>query len=184
MEAQTATLIAASIAAAASLSALYFNLRGSRLSELRVAHRKTLEPSINELGEALHETVATSHILLKARSDVSAISWRNRSQVAKGKLLALVPKLRYPLWGITDALRTLSRLPDWVEHSRLKYPQHALIICTKGTKLSRALDRTIKNCYAMGRAPALRERIEVLYLVRSFRRSYKRFQDEKIPSKA
>ena len=176
MEPQTATLIAAVIAATASIIVLLFNLWAALLGELRTAHRKTLEPHIAALGEALHETVATSHIL-KARSGTSVESWRERSQVAKTELQEVVLKLRYPLWGITDALRTMSRLPDWVEHARAKFPTHARKICDSGTRLSLTLDRTIKNCYASGRAPTLVERALVKYRVWRFESSYNKLQN-------
>jgi hypothetical protein len=176
MQPQTATLIAAVIAAFASFIVLLLNLRAGRLGELRAAHRKTLEAHITSLGEAIHETVATSHILLMARTEVSVESWRERSQKAKAKFQELGPKLRYPLWGITDALRTLSRLPDWVEHARAKFPKEARIICDAGRDLSATLDRTIKDCYSEGRVPTLFERAMVGYRVWRFKRAYHQFQ--------
>ena len=183
LDTQTATLIASGVAATAALATLIVNVWAAWRGDLRTAQRKSLEAFIAPLGEALHETVATTHILLKTRTEVSATSWRDRSQTAKTKCHELLPKLRYPLYGITDAIRTLTRLPDWVEHARAEFPVHAKNICDVGTKLSGTLDRVIRDCYAFGRPPTRRNRLLISYRVWRFRAAYRKFQDSEAPKK-
>lgn len=183
LDTQTATLLAAGIAAITGIGTLIANVWASWRGDLRTAQRKALEPFIAQLGEALHETVATTQILIKTRSEESAASWRERSQAAKAKCNEVLPKLRYPLYGITDALRTLTRLPDWVEHARAKFPVHAKNICDVGTKLANTLDRVVRDCYAFGRPPTRRNRLVVAYRVWRFRVAYQKFQQFEAPKK-
>ena len=95
MTSETVTLIAALIAAISSIITLWLNVRSQYSSETRIAQRAVLENFIVELGEAIHETTATSKILLKTKTEEAAKNWRDRSIVAKEKLQSLIPKLRY-----------------------------------------------------------------------------------------
>lgn len=180
MSSEEATLIAALIAAISSIIILLFNIWNQLSSESRVAQRSTLEQYLSDLGESIHETVATSSILIKTKTEKSAAAWKNRSKSAKDKLQELIPKLRYPLWGITDNMRTFSRLPDWVEHAR-KYPDHANDILENGKKLSEALEIAIKNSYVLGRTPTRFEILRIKFYTWKFERTYQKFKNGNLP---
>ena len=171
MTVETATLIAASIAAAASVVVLLVNLRAQRRAELRVVHRQTLDTSVGELGEALHQVVACANILLKTKSDEARERWKCRGAQASVSLKSLRPKLRYPLWGIDEGLRVLSRVPDWADHARVD-DSRAKTLIERADKLRRALDYAIRRSYRNGRSPSLHERVRVRYQATRCRRVF------------
>lgn len=150
------TFIAAVIAAIVSL----ISLVSSKSIEKHIAYRKTLEDHIEELGYAIHTTLATSKILLKTKTDDSTNNWREKSNKAQRLLKELYVSLRYPLWGLTEGLRALTRLPDWMENAK-KVPNYSEKLFLKGKKLGAELDRAIRNSYNYGRAPNYFEQIRV-----------------------
>lgn len=168
------TLIAALIAAIVSI----ITLAAQRRSELRSAHRNIVSQHIEELGEAVHQVVATSNIITKTRSLTGLKNWRRRASEATQKIKNIRLKLRYPLWGIHEALHSLSCLPDWVEHAR-DYPDSALELVEKGTRLASALDIAIKRSYILGRPPKWYERALISWRRRQFRTYYENFQKRK-----
>jgi len=171
---QTAILAAALVAALASLATLLFQVRANRTAEIRRAHRAVLIDSISDLSEAIHETVATSSVLLKCKSAEATSSWKKKGQKAKGKISAIRPKLRYALWGISDELHLLSRFPDWVAHAQ-KRPEDAKDICRRGKVLGKVIDWVIMRCFRYGRPPLLLERWLVRFLAKRFRKSFEDF---------
>lgn len=173
---EQATLIAAIIAAFISLITLVLNLSTRYSAEVRKAHRDSLTKDLHALGEALHQTLACSHILLKSRTDESLANWRARASAAKARLKALRVKLRYPLWGLDDSLKTISLLPDWIDHVRL-YPEHASEVIKHGTALGDALDSSIRKCYIHGRSPRRCEVRKVNSRRRSLEKAYTMFQE-------
>ena len=100
MNTEVATLVAAGIAAFASIVVLIISLNAQRLSELRAAHRRNLDTFIADLAEAIHESVACANILLKTKSTDANRNWRERGDLASKKLKSLRRQIRYPLWGI------------------------------------------------------------------------------------
>ena len=175
MTIQEVTLIAALIAAAVSILSLMTNVLSQHSAELRKAHRETLEHYIHDLGDSLHSTIATSNILLKAQTDPAIQNWRAKAETAKTKLKELRTKLRYPLWGLDKGLKTISRLPDWVEHAR-SAPEHAQTILKAGESLGHSLDSTIRKCYMLGRPPRMDERIVINYKRSQLEKAYLAFQ--------
>lgn len=173
---ETATLIAAATAAVASLLGLFLRSRHERLTELRVAHRKALEPLVEGLGDALHEIVAASNILLKPMSDKQRPRWLARSQRAQATLRQLRPRLRYPLWGLDLGLRSLIRLPDWVSR-RGATPANTEKLIRSATYLREAIDYAVRNCYRYGRQPNLVERTCVAYRTYQLRRAWGQTRD-------
>ena len=174
----SAILAAALVAALASLATLFFQVRANRTAELRKAHRTVLIETLPELSEAIHQIIATSSILLKCSSPEAIVSWKKRGQTAKSKISLIRPRLRYPLWGISDHIHLLSRFPDWIAHSQ-KCPNHAKIIAQRGQSLGKAVDWTIMRCFRYGRPPTLMERWIVNNLARRFRRSFDDFKESR-----
>lgn len=177
------TLAAAVLAALTSLITLGLNIATKRSAELRKAHRDALIGHLQELGAALHETLATSHIFLKNRTEGSTINWREKANKAKTKLKTLRVKLRYPLWGLDASFKTISLLPDWIEHVR-QYPEYSTHVIKRGKALGKTLDRTIRRCYMNGRAPNWIEVWRAEHRRRKLERAYRDFKDRpESPSK-
>lgn len=178
---EQATLIAAAIAAFTSIITLIitfvFHISAEKSAEMRVSYRQSLDKYIPELSDSIHSTIATSKILTQAKSESSIQNWRERADKAQVKLKELRVILRYSLWGITDSLNTLTRLPDWIEHAR-DFPEHAKIIFDKGSKLGEAIDKTIRNSYTYGRPPTGLERFRVWFAQVQLERVYKSFQTD------
>jgi len=114
MSTQIATLIAAGISATAAVLVLLGNLLGARGAEARAAHRRILEADLAALGEALHEVVASAVIVHRRVKDGQApgAAAANGARAA-ATLKAMRLTIKYPLHGAEEALRTLSRVPDW-----------------------------------------------------------------------
>uniref|UniRef100_UPI0034E3F251 hypothetical protein n=1 Tax=Enterococcus faecalis TaxID=1351 RepID=UPI0034E3F251 len=124
MTTQEATLIAAVIAAIASVLKLFFD----RFAEGRSSKRQLLQPLISEMGEAIYSVVATSTVLVEAETPQKFRSWYLKACREREKLTTLRPKLRYPLWGLDEGLRVLQRLPDWCSHARADKPRAAKML--------------------------------------------------------
>lgn len=156
-----ATLVAAGVAALASLAVMVMNIRGMRSSEMRVAQREALETHVEELGKAIYEIVATAHVVVsRARKGQSLESWYSRSSEASDTVKDLRLKIRYPLWGIDEGLRAITRLPDWTQHTLADHDKAEELV-RRADRLRSALDITIRNCYIDGRTPNLIERCRV-----------------------
>jgi hypothetical protein len=160
------SLLAACLAAITSVITLIIslvaNISASKSSEMRVSYRQSLEKYLPELSDAIHSTLATSKILTQAKTETALQNWRSRAETAQAKLKELRVILRYPLWGITDALNTLTRLSDWIEHAR-GFPESEKEIFEKGGKLGEALDYAIRNSYNYGRPPTYLEKLRVRF---------------------
>lgn len=158
MDKNQITLVAAWIAAGASLLSLFANLIFKRQAELRLAHRKVLEKDIADISEAIHSTIATSRMLCKARTPESQDNWRGKADQATETLKSVRVRHRYDLWGITDQINLLSRLPDWIEHSRNK-PIFTEPLFSLGRLLGTRLDRAVRYSYTSGRSPTYAQRL-------------------------
>lgn len=176
------TLVVAIIAAVTSLSTLIitfiFNISTEKSSEMRVSYRQSLEKYIPDLSESLHAIIATTNILTKAKSEESINTWRERSEKAQATLKDLRCKLRYSLWGITDAINTLTRLPDWIEHAR-GFQYYSTDLCTKGALLKEEIDEVVRKAYKNGRPPKRCEISKVSLAREKLEKAYDAFQNNK-----
>jgi hypothetical protein len=171
MGSEEATLLAAGVAAVASTCGVLLNLINSHGAEFRAAHRQSIAPFLPELSEAIHSTIATANILSKAKSEESIENWRERSEKAKTALKKLRIQLRYPLWGLSDHIRTVIRIPDWVEHAR-PFPSTASDLVVAARQLGLALDSAIRRSYVHGRPPTLLDRFLIGLAARRVRKVY------------
>ncbi|MDB5268489.1 MAG: hypothetical protein JWP58_1529 [Hymenobacter sp.] len=174
MDEGTATLTASVIAALASI----YQLIAGQDSEIRASNRKTLESNIHDLSECIHQTIATSNIIVKAKSNVGRINWRAKATLAKNQLKLIRPKVRYSLWGIDNALNRLSRFPDWIEHT-IPYPVYSKKILFAGNMLGEALDNCVRKCYLNGRTPRYYEILWIRFLSFRFNNQYQVFKNKK-----
>jgi hypothetical protein len=172
----TATLVAAIIAATASLIVLWFRTNHERQVELRVAHRRSLEPYIEDLGESLHQIVASSNILLKPLKEKQRAKWTERARTAQNQLRMLRPKVRYSLWGLDEGIRAICRLPDWVAR-RGATAANSKALVTSATRLREALDLAINASFRDGRQPSLFARLRLSWSINRFRQTWGQTRD-------
>lgn len=160
LDAPAATFVAALVAALASLLTLLLKVVFDRNSESRNTYRQSLAPIIEELGSALHMIVAASVLSLKDTKSEDRNYWNDRASAGRKSLRNIRSKVRYPLWGIDQAIRAMSYLPSWVASNKV-VDKGALIV--SATNLRRALDSSIRRCYRYGRPPSLPERWYIAY---------------------
>lgn len=176
MDKETVTLISAITAAIASVVGLLLKIIADRKTELREVKRKALEAYIVDLGQALHEVVASSNTLLQPAKEKQRPKWVERAKNAQQTLKRLRPKVRYSLWGTEDAIRSLSYLPDWTARRQANLNNTRNLI-KKATALRLELDIVIRNCYDDGRVPWLRERLWLKYRNYCFLRAWGKTRD-------
>jgi hypothetical protein len=155
---QKATLIAAVIAAVATVLKLVVDFVSARGSEARAAHRQVLSPHLVEIGTAIHSVVSGA-VLVHERAkrgqkpgEADTQAGQSGAELLKRKRL----EVKYPLSGTNEALRTLSRAYDWAAAFRGDTSGDAFIEAVR--KLSKVVDETIARSYSRGRPPKWWER--------------------------
>jgi len=174
MNATTATLVAASIAATASILTLILRVGSEWRTELRKVNRSRLEPHVADLGDAIHKIVATSVLSVRDERTANVEYWRKLKADARRTLRQLRRTLRYPLWGLDDGIKALICLPDWVTPDDSADYDAVLLAATK---LRASLDNSIRRCYRDGRPPTLFERVVVQLYVARLRREWHGLKD-------
>lgn len=164
----TATLSAAAAAVLIALANTGVTLWNSRRQNSRGAFRDLLTENVSELSDGLHQIIATSTILLKTRTPESHKAWCEKGSQAKEKLGECRSKLRYPLWGVTDSLNTLSRLPSWAAHAK-RFPEAAASLVRSGDDLRQQIDEAVFYAIMKGRRPSSK-------ICRNVRRSEKKLK--------
>ena len=172
---QEVTLVAAIIAAAISLIHLVLSLRSQRAAEFRSAHREAIGPFLSSLGDSIHQTVALSHVALQAKTPETRKRKFDEASDAAKDLKQIRREARYGLWGIEEAIRDLTRLPDWLAHAR-PYPEAARRLFDAGAALGDALDSAVVRSYGRGRQPTLFSRAVVGRRAAQFRREHEAFK--------
>lgn len=160
MDESTATLFAAIIAAVVSIIVLLLQVLSAYDAESRGAHRQIIEPYLADLGESLHSILATSEIMMKAKSDVSYNEWKRKAHTSQDALRAIRGKVRYPLWGIDEGIRVMIRVPNWITHFKKRVPGSREVL-DAADDLRITLDDVIRHSYSWGRPPTVCERWRV-----------------------
>ena len=164
------TLLAALIAAIASMGSLVVNVLVAGHRERRDVHRKAVEKELPDLADALHQVVATSYTqhrqLSLAKTD-SAANWRKRGRDAALLLGKVRPRVRYSLPGADLGLRNLARLPDWVAHHGGRPEGQALL--EQADSLATALHELIAQSWRDGQPPPAKQRRRIETLVDNLR---------------
>ncbi len=148
------TLIAALVAAFGVIINTVLTLMNNRRAEYRSASRKILEEEIASLGTAFHEVIATSRILLKSTGEDNLKNWRAKARDAQESLKEIRPRVRYPLWGIDEGLKTLSKVPDWTNHLLIN-PEAANKLLDASDILVKQCDHAARKSYLKGQPPSL-----------------------------
>lgn len=166
----TATLAAAAVAAVAATVSLLVTTIAAYHREGREAQRTALQPHLSALADGIHQTVATSftqHKALAAGSGASAEKWRNLGKAAGAELERVRLEIRYPLPGLDDGLRNLTRVPDWVGHRKGHEEGEELL--SEADALAKALHRAIESSWRRGRPPGWIRRRQIAGRVRALR---------------
>ena len=157
MTREEVTLVAAVVAAISGLISVAMSVWGQKNAEFRAAHRALMADYLEELGKAIHESVATTHVLVhKSNSGGNVDAWRKRAEKAKEELGGLRRRVRYSLWGIDDGLRDLTRLSSWVSHNK-DYPENTKQMLSAAEGLRKSLDDAIRLSYRQGKPPSRRQ---------------------------
>lgn len=161
MSIESATLVAAALAAVASVLSILFKVLGQKNADMRAAHRDLMATYVEDLGRAIHESVATANVFIsKIENGGNADAWRKKADTAKSDLATIRRRVRYSLWGIDEGLRDLTRLANWVAHCQ-DYPANANKLLNAADQLREALDDAIRHSYSSGNPPSWRRRKKV-----------------------
>jgi len=154
---EEATLLAAGIAAAASVLKLISDALSARGQATRAAHRSTLEPYLARLGTAIHQVTA-GVVLVHRRfkgGQEPGNAFQNAQHAAQ-LLKDLRLEVKYALGGADESLRVLTRAPDWIATYKGDASGDQLV--AKLQQLSKLLDEVVSNSYRKGRPPSWYER--------------------------
>ena len=152
MTAETTTLIAAGLAAVVSI--LNFLLAGTfrKQEEMRAAIRSAAAENLDDIGRLIHEVIALSYVLSKANSDQIHKEKHEKAREAADRLKSKRLDVRYSLWGIEDGLRTLTRVPDWVAHTRVDVRRREKLLAAV-SELGDVVDDVVRKTYLTGAVP-------------------------------
>lgn len=173
MSSDTATLIAALIAATAATVSTLINILNSRSSAQRDAVRTLLAEEVSEIGNCLYQLVALSKRMTDAGTDEKFNELLRRANDVKDTLNKLRGKNRYALWGLDDGFRTIRWVHSYISHHRhTRSGAAASEIIRQSTSLRLALDKAIMDVYFSGRPPTLRRRIVVRWRAKKLRKFF------------
>lgn len=181
MTAPEATLIAAIIAASATVITLMFTLINKRGEEYRTAHRDVIAEDLKAIGKCVHEVLALSNIQLKT---IAGTQHPDRYRAAADAAKRLKEKrldVRYTLWGIDDALRTLARLPDWIGHAKPS-PETAQLLFSQAKDMGEQIDLAVRIAYVEGKPPGRWRLFRVNCAVKQFKKTYETFSNSRRPT--
>lgn len=152
MATETATLIAAGIAALVSILNLLLTGTFRKQEEMRGAIRSAAAENLNDIGRLVHEVIALSYVLAKANSDQDHKVKHEKGREAAKSLKTKRLDVRYSLWGIEEGLRTLTRIPDWVAHTRVDTKRRDKLLAA-ASDLGAVVDDVVRKTYLTGTVP-------------------------------
>lgn len=159
MKASTATLIAACIAALAATTTLLGTLFGARRAEMRASHRLALNPYLVELGDSIHQIVASTVVLRKrVEKGQDTQDWKEKAQNGVTVLHKVRRNSKYVLYGLDEPLRTLCRMPDWISTYKDVANTNVDDLLKQMRKLAGDVDDAIRWSYRRGLPPGLLRR--------------------------
>lgn len=165
-------ILAALVAAVASLSSVVLNMFLSRASERKNSHRKLLECYFFQLSESLHSILAcTDTVVRRLDQNMSIESWREKGTKSGKELKFIIPKVRYLLWGVERGIRDLVRLMGWSLHVQI-VPNGSRQLLKRGDSLRKAIDSAILSSYTSGKPPSALHRLNVRYKSWCLRKKY------------
>ena len=173
MSIELVTLLAATLAAFVSFFNSIIVIFSNIGRDQRDANRNAIATNINQFGRLVHETIAYSYLMEKAATDESHKKHYGRAKVAAEKLKSARLDVRYIFWGIDGGIRTLTRLPDWIAHTKNK-PKLRVELLSLGAQLGRSIDGVARRVYITGNSPSSFDKIKVYYFKYLLERKYKK----------
>lgn len=165
------TLIAALIAAAASLVGLGVNMISAFYAEKRSAYRLSFQNSFLELGQLLYAIVALSVKMRKSNSDEAFHKERVKANQVAQDTDALRRKLIYALWGVEDGIKQLVWVPTSIALLKNRRSgKEAKLVTDKATRLRMALDKIVRRAYLTGKPPGYFDRAVIRWKALRLRR--------------
>lgn len=147
-------LIVAGISAAVALVTLVATLKSNRRGEARNKLRDLVAHAESELGPPLYDVVATAGTYMqKVAQGKNGESWLAKSREAAAVIKKSRSTARLPLGGCDEALRVMSRLPDWVAHKAGNDPERAKSLVDQAGAIRLELEAIMYRCFWKGRRP-------------------------------
>lgn len=170
MTREGAILVAAGIAAIASVGGLFINAWAAFVTERRSAYRFSLQESFLELGQVLYEVMALSSKMRKSNSDEAFAAAREQAEEVAKQADELRRKLMYALWGIEDGVKQIVWVPTCMALLKNhRKGERAKGVLEKGTSLRMSLDKAVRHAYLSGKPPGLIDQAVVKWKARSLR---------------
>ncbi len=170
---QTATLVAAGIAAIAAVLKLLVDALSARGEAARAAHRTVLQPYLAPLGRGIHEVTAGVVLVHRRIKEGQAPGHAlDNAERAAQTLKEHRLEVKYSLGGTDEALRVLTRAPNWVATYKGDPTGDALV--ERMQALSKRLDSIIARSYRRGRPPNWAERKQLSRIARQTRATWER----------
>jgi len=169
-----ATLIAAVVAATATILTLLFTVLNKRGEEFRTAQREVIASDLKAVGKAVHEVIALANIQFKVQDTPQHAERYKAAVEAAKRLKAMRLDVRYTLWGLDEAFRTLAKLPDWLGHAK---PSHevAAKLLVEGRAIGTQIDLAVRSAYLAGKSPGWWRIFRVGQATGRFKRTYNAF---------
>jgi hypothetical protein len=157
----TVTLIAATVAAVASLLNVAVNVYFVRRSTREAQYRDLLKPYVVQLGEELHQVVACCKVAAKRFDKGEAPKpWVDRAHAACKRLATIQRQVKYPLGEVVGGVRELTRLANWVDHIKADRDRRDQMLMAAEV-LRATLDEAVRDAYLSGTAPSRRAQLQV-----------------------
>ena len=169
-----AALITSFFAIASSVVCLVYQHK----LEQQKMHRALLEKYMSQLGELSYSLLSCLKIYPQTKTDTSRKRWQETLETTKIEINQIRLKLRYPLWGIIDEIKTLARTASWGQYYRDNKTQFDKFY-DLANKLRNELDQAILDSYINGRPPCEK----YIKRVKNAARQVKKFHDDTKPSK-
>jgi len=172
MDLNDVTIWAALIAFVASVVNIIVSVFSVRSVEKRRAHRELMTPYMCDLSESMHQMLAASDVHVKASQNGTLnTKWTRLASDSKKTIDESRRRLRYPLWGLDEGLRTLTRTMNWTCHLRSDETKvHTFL--KKADDLKLALDYAIMRSYRKGSPPGMWSRFRVWSKARAVRKCF------------
>lgn len=176
--ADSVTLVAAILAAVASMWTALFVVVSKRHEDMRNAVRQAAAADVHEIGQLIYETIALSTLLARYSSPETFKQKYSEAVAVAGKLKKKRLEVRYSLWGLDGGIRELTRLPSWLGHA--KHDEAArLRILAAGKKLGSSLDGAARSVYITGNLPGMFGRWSIERKRAALRKVYQEFSSSR-----
>lgn len=138
-----------------SILAAVFSIWNATASERRAAYRQLLSAKISELGDCLFSELAQCNTYVNRNFNHD--HWITDAKNTADRIQKLRTELRYPLWGIDNPLKQLSRVAGRIQHFKNRSIHDAKRYLEAANSLRDALDDAIKYSYEHGKPPSSRK---------------------------